>query len=252
MVMKNKYSASALAENLQVSVDSIRKKWPALGPAGVAFDRHEIHNGTTWPPFLEHFRDSARATEFTRSRAAELLGDQAPGPIPVPEKPETRKPAPVAPEVREKPVGGGESGTGARLPSWKKYANKKAKEKETERGARIPVGVIALVLLPALVWQMEHYATVVDRFSQIGHGATSYVFSWFFAFSVTGTAIVMTAAKGRLVYLYIFAGIETVANLLYYLPGTWIEWGTALLISGTMAFTILCYSEVFTKVFQDK
>ncbi len=252
--MKLKTSASDLAQDLRVSVDSIRKKWPDLGPDGVGFDRNQVHNGMTWPPFLKHFRDSSRASEYTRTRASELLAGNAqeqPVPIQIETSSEseqitnvksiTQKPQ----EKPERPI----KSSPTKPRSWQKYSKTKQqkKDEETNRGVRIPVVVIALVLLPALVWQMEHYATVVDRYSQIENEITSYVFSWFFAFSVTGTAIVMTAAKGRLTYLYVFAAIETAANILYYLPDTAIKWGTSILLSGAMAFCIFSYSEILAK-----
>lgn len=113
--------------------------------------------------------------------------------------------------------------------------------------------LIGIVLSPALIWQMEHYAGVVNDLSRIDTNETlSLVFSWMFAFSVTGTAIVMTAAKGNMNYLIGFAIVETLANIIYCHPVSLIEWLTTLLISTAMAFTILSYSEIFAKSFQEK
>lgn len=127
--MKNiKTSAADMAGDLRVSVDSIRKKWPDLGPAGVTFDRHAVLNGSTWPPFLEHFRDSPRATEYTRTRAAEILAGYFPDGSRGPESQETPEIKPAPPEIQ-----GNKDRTGpkkspsqarktGREPGWKRYS----------------------------------------------------------------------------------------------------------------------------------
>lgn len=130
-----------------------------------------------------------------------------------------------------------------------KVLTKKADNDKKEMS--IPLWLMGIVLAPALLWQMEHYAAVVNDLSRIKDlTVLSYVSSWFFAFSVTGTAIVMTAAKGNMWYLYGFAIVETLANIIYCQPYTWLEWATTVLVSGAMAFTILSYSEIFAKAFQ--
>lgn len=258
VVMKKEYTPATLAPALHVSVDAFRKAWPEFYP-DESFDRNRILNGTT-AKWVNRFKDSPRATDQTRTAAAAILSridpapvpetrpENKPTPTPVPGDETSPVPSPVTP-VPDRPS------QNAGKPARRKRYQKTEVAPEAgkpERGVRVPGLLIGVVLAPALIWQIEHYSHVVDAFSRIENPVTSYVFSLFFSFSVTGTAIVMTAAKGKLSYLYIFAGIETVTNILYCDPVTWTDWVTTVLISGAMAFTIFSYSEILTNISKNR
>lgn len=106
-------------------------------------------------------------------------------------------------------------------------------------------GLVYLVLILAIIWQIDHTAHVVGAMDS----KASIWLDYSFAIGIQLTALLMTIHKGSKHFLIIFAFIEFFINLIYYSPwstGGMLEWTQALLISGTIAFTIYSYSELIT------
>lgn len=108
--------------------------------------------------------------------------------------------------------------------------------------------IILLVLLCAISWQIYHTAKLVGRLSLDEVWVSNYAF----AIATQFTALLMTVHNRQSVnYLRVFAIIEFLINMAYYRPwhggGASLDvWAITLLISGTIAYTIFCYSKLLT------
>lgn len=131
------------------------------------------------------------------------------------------------------------------------------KSKSTKKKARIwsfniekflkGTNFLMLVLLCAIAWQVHHTATVVDRMDDVQNTLSNVAF----AIAIQFTALLMTIHNGGVNYLRTFAVIEFAINMAYYRPwhgdGSPIDfWCISVLISGTIAYTIFCYSKLLT------
>lgn len=134
-------------------------------------------------------------------------------------------------------------------PKRKRTTKKKVEEKSVFVSFFKSEGLLFVVFISALLWQMAHTSALVSSVSP--HESVWYNLGLgiLFAFAVQFTALLMTIHTGNIWYLKGFAIVDFSIIVLHHSPwqsGADItEWAVVGVLAASMAFTIFSYSELF-------
>ncbi len=237
MVTMMSFTLKELAEELLLKPDTLRKKLNRSGEWYGIDD--ELPEKLTSEVIQEYAKPAPRRSDETIEAAKQLLG--IPGANSFKETKVDSEPEKPAKINGNKPI------------SLKEEKEDSAPETKPEpKGKSKRNHFVTVVLVIAVIWQMHHSAFVVMEISRMEGPPWIQIDGILFAFSIQFTALLLTIYEGKRWYLVLFAIIEFLINVVYYQP--WEEGGNyplTILISGTIAFTIYSYSDLFAKTRND-
>jgi hypothetical protein len=242
------YTTSSLADTLQISLDSLRKKISRT--AGQNYGQNEEIPEDLLKEIIPTYAKPSAKRSIETVEAAQELAKQLD--IAIEEAPQILKPKAETKALKSIPIS-----TTINAFVQEDQEEAKAAESLKKDPSRIDQFfrsriLLFIVFISALIWQMEHSANIVIRVSLIEYEAWKITSGILFAFAVQFTALLMTIHSGKKWYLILFAFIEFFINMLYYEPwareeATMATWSIDLILSAAIAFTIYSYSELFTK-----
>lgn len=243
------YTVKDLAEQLFIQPYSLKRKLDRQG--------QNFNIGDTLPEDItteilqEYTNSAAQRTNETIEAAKSLLEGTAPAVIPIKKdtglnghafviKPEPKAVIPDPITIKEDTAG---------IIQQMEDTARPQPQKKDDRWRDVFVKVVLSI---ALIWQMHHSAFVVMEISRMTGSPWIEIDGIFFAFSVQFTGLLLTIYDGKRWYLILFSIIEFLINVVYYQP--WKPGGNyplTFLISGTIAFTIFSYVDLYAKTRKD-